>query len=756
MQNKWRTLFCGTCMALGVFGGQIAFSSSISEYHVIWDTQTKGVKGVMPIGNGDIGANLWFDGDDLVFLIGKTDSWGDNGRLLKIGKVRLTVSPNPFADRTAKFRQELDLSDGAITIDSKGKNPFSMKFWIDANHPVIVTEIKSEKPVTVQAHVDLCRTKQVACVSSGSDPYTADPLKRKMIAEPDTVLPSYQNGVAWYHRNIKSVGPVQTMEYQNLKDYPGFRDPLLHRTFGAVMKSDEAKKVDGLTLEKTGTESRFSIYVLTRHPATEKEWVGAIGQQIASTEAVPLQDRVREHRAWWNHFWDRSWISIHDSSVKSHKGPSDAFRVAQAYNLQRYINACAGRGAYPIKFNGSIFTIGSANDPDMRNWGQGYWWQNTRLPYSTMTLAGDFDLMKSFIHLYADELFPLCEYRTEKYFGFKGAYFTETSMFWGAVLPKTYGREKPAAERKDPLQSGLWHKREWVAGPELVFMLMDYCDYTGDDALLKDKVIPIADAVISFFENYYKEGPDGKLLLYPSQALETWWNCTNAMPELAGLQSITERLLRLDAKFSTEKQRGHWQKFLAKLPALPTRNTPSGTALAPAQKFATKMNMENPELYPVFPFRLFGVGEDHIDWAKNALKHCWDKAPHGWSQSSLFMAYLGLADETRDDLLKRVKNYTGGYRFPIMWKDPWNEVPSQDHGSVMMRTVQAMLLQSDPYGKRIFLLPAWPKDWDVEFKLHAPYQTTVQGAVKNGKLVGLKVTPASRAKDIVTEFEKGK
>ena len=31
--------------------------------------------------------------------------------------------------------------------------------------------------------------------------------------------------------------------------------------------------------------------------------------------------------------------------------------VTQGYVLQRFVSACAGRGAYPIKFNGSIFTM---------------------------------------------------------------------------------------------------------------------------------------------------------------------------------------------------------------------------------------------------------------------------------------------------------------------------------------------------------------------------------------------------------------
>ena len=51
--------------------------------------------------------------------------------------------------------------------------------------------------------------------------------------------------------------------------------------------------------------------------------------------------------------------------------------------------------------------------------------------------------------------------------------------------------------------------------------------------------------------------------------------------------------------------------------------------------------------------------------------------------------------------------------------------------------------------RKILLLPAWPKDWDCEFELHAPYAATVEGIYKAGNLEQLKVTPESRAKDVV-------
>lgn len=64
-----------------------------------------------------------------------------------------------------------------------------------------------------------------------------------------------------------------------------------------------------------------------------------------------------------------------------------------------------------------------------------------------------------------------------------------------------------------------------------------------------------------------------------------------------------------------------------------------------------------------------------------------------------------------------------------------------------MMALQFMLLQSA--GDKIVLLPAWPKEWNVAFKLHAPKQTIVEGVLQDGKVERLNVMPKEREKDVV-------
>jgi len=732
----------------------------LKNYGVIWDSPSVDHHGSMPLGNGDIGLNVWVEKKgDICFYIGKTDSWGDNGRLLKIGKIRVKCEPE-LIFQGSEFKKELDLFTGMIKISTTGKinskqTAIDFQLWVDANNPVIHLEHESTIPIKIITSIELWRTKtDTLNALDVSDLLRDKPdsIIQPVVVEPDVVIKNSEKYIGWYHHNKKSVGFDITNKIQGLS---GFfeEDPILHRTFGAIVKGTDSERIDDHTLQTSSArKGSLSVYVLTSHPSEPEEWQAAIEELADRTESVSIVSREKAHLKWWSDFWKRSWIYARDTGeAGAPDKESNAYIITRAYILQRFIDASAGRGQYPIKFNGSIFTVpaeGTEGDADYRRWGPGYWWQNTRLPYLSMCASGDFDLLQHLFTMYAGQVYELSKYRTNKYFGFDGVYYPECITFWGSVFLQTYGWT-PYELRDDPLQESGWHKWEWVAGPELVFMMLDYYDYTGDQDFLKNKIIPLANDIMKFFDNYYSTDESGKLVMYPSMALETWWDCTNPMPELSGLNAITRRLLNLPEDLAGDQNIQFWKTFFAKLPEIPVRETPSGPALAPAERFELKRNVENPELYAVFPFRLYGVGNPDIELAKNALEQRWDRGSFGWRQDDIFKAYLGLTDQAKEYLLERAKNYDKNERFPAFWGPNYDWTPDQDHGGVLMKAFQSLLIQADPYSEKIYLLPAWPTEWDADFRLHAPYNTLVEGKFRNGKLEWLKVTPESRADDVI-------
>ena len=138
--------------------------NKLKAYNVSWDSPSKDHHGSMPVGNGDIGLNVWVEQNgELCFYIGKTDSWGDNGRLLKVGKIRVASEP-AIVFPGAAFMQELDLETGTIFISSHGKYEgkqldFKLSVWVDANHPVVHISYTCSIPVKMSAHIEMLRTE---------------------------------------------------------------------------------------------------------------------------------------------------------------------------------------------------------------------------------------------------------------------------------------------------------------------------------------------------------------------------------------------------------------------------------------------------------------------------------------------------------------------------------------------------------------------------------------------------------------------
>ena len=292
---------------------QATASSDPSRYNMVWETPSKDPFGSVPLGNGDIGINAWVQQDnDLQFYIGKTDAWGDNSRLLKVGKVRVKLSPNPF-EKGNPYKQNLNLKNGELLVDATFSDgtPVAMKLWVDANHPVIHVSIDSEKDVQAVASIELWRTAQETLPTEVGDPLGTTDIP--MIVEPDTLLKSLENRIGWYHHNKKSIGPEMTMKKQGLTDFK-YTDSILHRTFGTVITAENGtRESDKALVSKASKAHRFSCYVLTRHPSSPEQWLESMNQLISKTNTGPWDQRYEEHKAWWRNFWERSWVHLEEN-----------------------------------------------------------------------------------------------------------------------------------------------------------------------------------------------------------------------------------------------------------------------------------------------------------------------------------------------------------------------------------------------------------------------------------------------------------
>ena len=743
---RMRTCLLGLAI-IGVVGlGSLQGADPMDHYNVVWQTPSESDRDSMPIGNGDIGINLWVEpSGDLLFYMSKTDSWGDNGRLLKLGRVRVKLSPNPFAGGQP-FEQTLRLRQGEIRIvGGQGDAAVSVTVWVDAHHPVIYIDAESKSKFETEVHFETWREEGYKLEDTQiSDLYDVIPESDgdipnpyETIMYPDVIVPGETDRVIWYHHNVKSGWPV-VMKHQGLgAAMAEHTDPLLGRTFGgAIWGQGMVSASDRLIKSaKAVKKLRVSIVAMTSHPSTPALWTRELDETIKRIDKLQHGQARRAHRNWWDDFWQRSWVRI--------SGNEAAETVSSGYVLQRYMHACGGRGAQPIKFNGSIFTTPYHDDPDWRQWGPGFWWQNQRLIYWSMIAAGDYDLIQPFFEMYWDIL-PLCKARTRTYFGHGGAHYPECLYFWGTTYSGDYGWDREGKHVSDSADPYVQY--EWQGGLELLAMMLDYYANTKDRTFLKERLLPMADEILTFYDKHYKRQANGRLRIWPAQALETWWECTGPMPEIAGLKFVMGKLLDLPNNRTSRAQRRFWKRLLAEVPAVPTRQEEGRTILAPAQEFERERNVENPELYAIFPYRLYGTGKDGLEMARQTFAHRRHvEGNRGHDQDDFHAAYLGLGELAGEMVTRRLGTEYLRARFPTFWLG-YDWIPDHCHGGGGTIAVQAMLMQCED--KKILLLPAWPKDWDVDFKLNAPDKTTIKGSYKNGKLK-YEVKPRSRRKDVV-------
>ena len=669
--------------------------------NLTWDVPGPTSAESMPLGNGDIGLNVWVEpGGDLVFYIGKTDSWGadvDGAHgsgpwgpygLMKVGGVRVSLGDHPVFP----FSQTLRLLDGDILVK---EGNVEIHVWVDAGNPVIHVDTKS--PHAISEKVSLYNWRK------------------------DTVLGAEKSELTWYHRDPDNADPH-----------------VAGLTFGARIKGRGMRVVDDTTLQASpSTTHQVSVYPLTVQAAID-DWKRSLDRETARLERLDPEKTLAAHRQWWKQFWDRSWIHI--------TGDSLADAVTQGYTLQRFVSACSGRGKYPIKFNGSIFVVDNpalrdgnhtrSVSADYRAWGGQYWFQNTRPMYWPLLEEGDFDEMLPLFRMYARILHDNTK-QVEGYYHHAGSYFAETAPFWGGL--KYWGPEV----KED------WTGHYFTPVLECSMMMLDYYAFTGDDSFAKEILVPSAALGLEFYDKHFKRDSAGKLLLDPDNSIEQFWKVHDPAPDIAGLHAVLARMLALPESLTTEARRADWRRLQSELPDLPTGSRDGQEVLLPytGPQTAKPRNLENPELYAVYPFRLYGLGKPDLPLAINTFNVRKFKDKGCWVQDPIQAAMLGMADVAKTYVSYDLTRSDPRLKFPAFWIEGHDYVPDEDNGGNGENGLQDMLLQYN--GRKIYVLPAWPKGWNASFKLHAPFNTTVEGKVVDGKLIDLIVTPASRKADVI-------
>ena len=724
-----------------------------------WQTPSQNASESMPCGGGDIGMNVWVEQGDILFYLSRSGCFDENNTLLKLGRFRISLSPGLNME---KFRQILHLQEGYVEITD---GLTSIQIWADVNKPVAHVDVTSQREKQNMAVTyenwrthDILLTKRERFQTSYK---FASPKGLKTRA--DSIVATNKS-VTFMHLNGAETifdATVSQQKMDQVKDR--LYNPLKNRIFGGRLKGQGMVLMDKISGRYASSDFDGWMYVSARPrkafhlqiamatvQGTMADWEAALTKTEKQVKRV--NDRLAS-RQWWHDFWQRSYIEVLsdggwviDNGNSQHQTPNTQHPVTRNYNLFRYMLGCNSRGQWPTKFNGGLFTfdpeyVNSEAEyrlsPDFRNWGGGvHTAQNQRLVYWPMLKNGDYDLLLPQLDFYLN-IYKNAEERSRLYWNHEGACLTEQIENYGLPCYPEYGTKRPLSF--DPgMEYNAWLEYEWDTCLEFCMMALEAHRYNGMDI---SKYLPMIRSCLTFFDEHYQYlarqrgakalDANGHLVLYPGSGGETYKGAYNSTSTIAALRTVATAMCD--------------SVLLNRLPDITIRDG----MIQPALHYERVQNTESTQLYPIFPWRMYGVGRPDLDIARNTYQNdtlaVKFRSHVGWKQDAIWAACLGMTDEAAR--LIQLKLGDGPHRFPAFWGPGFDWTPDHNWGGSGMIALQEMLMQE--VDDKIYLFPAWPKEWDVHFKLHASGNTEVEAEMKDGQVVLIVVTPTERQHDVV-------
>ena len=743
--------------------------SWLEAYNIVWTTPSRNSGESMPVGGGQIGLNVWIENGDVLFYMGQSGCLDENGAPAQTRARAHLAGAQPVRAGEPGIPPGTQVAPELYRDHRPGRRRArtTVRLWAEVHRPVVHVDVEAAEPISAQATFETWRYQDIL-LDQGQSKFAQismammnrDGFPGDVWLYQDTIEPG-PTAVTWFHRmrTDRSVFEysVRQQGLEAVRDQ--LYDPLTDLTFGGIL-TGEGFQTDGTT-EGTYAQTPFQgwrfksrmpaakhhvgLYCHIEQAKTVETWKEHL-QALANSESPSRDEAWQTNLAWWDEFWRRSHIVINADQAD----PKDkAWQVGRNYNLFRYQLACNLSGRQPTLFNGGLFTYdpmhvpygsGPGWTPDWRRWGAGLTAQNQRLAYWPLLAAGDFDVIVPGLDFYRLGLASSAA-RVRQYWGHEGCCCAEQISVLGLPGCAMWGfveggrRARPKDYEHGVQVNGATHYL-YQAQLEFAYMMLKYHRYSGRDLR---PYLPFVDAAVRFYDQHYRmrkklrDGQElddrGHLVIAPSKACEAYDGAINPADATAGLQAVLGGLLELGDDLVSPQKKAEYREMLARVPPIPMGEVDGQPVLAPASNLPTKKCGEIPELYPVFPYDRYGLGCDGLEMVLRTWQHTGgSKTFVSWHQGGIFCARLGLADEAADFAIKKLAD--AGRRFPTFWGPGHDWVPDHNWGGSGMIGLQEMLLQSQ--GDQIRLLPAWPKNWDVDFRLHAPHNTVVEAKVPRG------------------------
>ncbi|MBI4026023.1 MAG: hypothetical protein HY360_13640 [Verrucomicrobia bacterium] len=725
---------------------------TVGRNSIIYRCLTPSPAQALLFGNGPVGGSLHTPDDSLYLLIGRCDNWSGNNRMGAIAAVRVRGDTGLFTNAKS-VRQECNLYEAVIRIALE---------TVDGEVRFGLTAVRGQDLLVLD--IEDHRRKKA--------PFT---VTLENWHEGDETTPTET-----VHVNRTSVFEAMNRKVGLEPSAVPVADPLLGRAWGLFVEGHAPSWPKPADATERVPPMGQRILIATACSMAGADAVRQAGNALLAEACRCVDQWLVEHRRWWAEFWSRSYVSLNSAT-------GDAEYEERLWYVTLYTIACGSpesvsgfplrsnggaAGELPLRFNGGPFLL----EKDARSWDNEYVFQNMREIYWPLLAAGHWEFMRAFFRLYFGAK-DFVRAQTKSLFGIDALCYREGMTVWGCDPAPRNG-----------------HTHFYLSGNLECCLLMEwYWRASGDESFLRNEFYPFLKEILEFYMSYAKKGDDGKYHLAPVNALETWWQAVDDLPDLCGLHYFLPRAIEWEKKFGENAPTmKRWSEFLQNLAPIPigrwttkkefwqgihtheqvvhAKLDSEGIFLAAAAPGADQTehpspptgggrqgdfalnhpsqcdftlkrhNMENPELYVIFPWGAVGMDSPprEVRRAEETWEHrTWRYANNGWAQDAVQLARMGWAERAKEAQMDHASRHQ---RFPNgsfisaaapLFHELLTDTPYFDTAGVHAAALNEMLLQS--YDGLIRLAPAVSAEWSGHFKLHALGGFVVNAHFHQGK-----------------------
>lgn len=728
-------------------GLNVDYKNYLSKHDIVFQTPNyEGFEG-LTIGNGDIGGMVWCTKSGIEIQINKSDLYDKPNKeshttLRAAAKLKLDFGiPNTEWLYLNDFEARMSMYNA--TSSFKSTTPFSdtnIKTWVDANSNAWVID---------------CKLKTMGELQSGTSMTVA--LER---------WGSRAFG-GWYggYNKDASLGLGKSkVNTQNgdiyITEHLGGLDFVVACRVVGINSSPKIKN-SKLAVIETGTSNDINAKIIVS-VVTSNESENLLEDAIKildSKEKETIEKAKVAHDAWWQSFWERSFVSI----------PNDY--IENIYYYRRYLTASASRANFPIVFNGGLWTW----NHDLRQWVTPHHW-NTQQQYWGVAVQNDCDLMLPYINTYFRTM-PLAEaYAKER--------GVENALLWSEA--HDFFGNMPYKYRDDMIN-------HFTAASQIAGIFWEYYQFTGDKKFLEEKCYPFIKKAAQFYVGYLKwDDKKQEYYSFPTMPYEHSQNqLKNSSSDRYMIEALLDWCVESANMLKVDKSKvKEWKNILNHLWSPPVLDIPDrgkvfGTAFTKEgnpypslENYGVGSYHFDAHTTQVFPANILGLDDKDTEYFKIAenVSIRQPASKNAITPGSIVSARLGLGEfalEKMTNSIRRMQHFPQGLFYNI---DHWYQLskyadsistaevttqrdylydkrthysketagssglpaapfvqPGMEALSIVSTTVSEMLIQSHEGKIRVF--PAIPENWEGAFILRSRGAFIVSSEINKSKEV---------------------